>query len=365
MEIVPLKYYYSLEIHLLLILVIFTLVHTIILRGNESSVLIFAKVNAHALVVSLVLYLGLRPLSEYYFVDMATYHYGFMNYKMGAELSKEGDLAFNLFTYLCAKFLNVKGYFLACAMLYIIPLFVASKRFFPNYYFFVFLMLVSSFSFYGYAVNGMRNGIATSIFILAISFHDRTFVKALFLMLSLLIHQSMALPILAYIAAFSKWNIKWYYFAWLGSILVSLISGNFWTNLFSTLGFGDDRLGNYLSQQADSAKFSSTGFRIDFLIYSSIPIILSYYYIKKLDYSSAIYLKIIKTYLTCNLFWVLVIRANFSNRFAFLSWFLMALVIFYPLFDKTIMKSHFKNTGYIMLGYFLITVFLTLDQIYK
>ena len=37
-------------------------------------------------------------------------------------------------------------------------------------------------------------------------------------------------------------------------------------------------------------------------------------------------------YLTANAFWILVIRSSFSNRFAYLSWFLMAIIIFYPFF---------------------------------
>jgi len=360
MDFIPLKYYFDFFINSALVMMMFTLLHTIILNGNESKVIAFNKIFGLLSFIILTLYIGLRPLSEYYFVDMRTYADIFRRYQYGAPIFDEGDFGFNLFSFLLAKVVSLKTYFLICAFLYIAPLYFATKKWFPNYSFFVFFMLFCSFSFYPYGVNGMRNGIATSFFILGISYRDKRILMVLWLFISIMFHKSMMLPLVVFTLANVYHNTKAYFMGWLASIFLSLTMGGVWVSLFISLGFGDDRLSGYLNASADADKFSSTGFRFDFLIYSALPILMGYYYVFKNNYQNRHYHIILRTYLLCNAFWVLVIRANFSNRFAYLSWFLMALVIFYPLFKDHIWKNQFKKAGYLMLAYFSVTYILAL-----
>jgi hypothetical protein len=56
-----------------------------------------------------------------------------------------------------------------------------------------------------------------------------------------------------------------------------------------------------------------------------------------------------------NAFWILVIRANFSNRFAYLSWFMMALVIIYPFLKSQLMPNQNKVLARVILFYFAFT----------
>ena len=42
------------------------------------------------------------------------------------------------------------------------------------------------------------------------------------------------------------------------------------------------------------------------------------------------YASLVNAYLLTNALWVLVIHASFSNRFAYLSWFMMPWVLLYP-----------------------------------
>ena len=42
------------------------------------------------------------------------------------------------------------------------------------------------------------------------------------------------------------------------------------------------------------------------------------------------YARLVNTYLLANALWVLVIQTSFSNRFAYLSWFMMPWVLLYP-----------------------------------
>ena len=135
-------------------------------------------------------------------------------------------------------------------------------------------------------------------------------------------------------------KFKTAYTFWIVSIFLSLILGNTVANLFASLGF-DDRMSGYLNNtEALSSEFSSSGFRWDFLIYSSMPIVLGYYVIVKKGIRNLTYEFLLNTYILSNAFWVIVIRAAFSNRFAYLSWFLYPIVVAYPLLKLPIWENN-------------------------
>jgi len=113
---------------------------------------------------------------------------------------------------------------------------------------------------------------------------------------------------------------------------------------------------SYLTQgNINGDNFSSTGFRWDFLLYSSAAVYASYYFIYQRNFVDNAYFRLVNIYLTTNAFWILVIQANFSNRFAYLSWFIMGIIICYPLLKELVLRNQNKKTGYIMLAYFSFT----------
>ncbi len=353
---IPLEYYAEVYFQFILIICLFTLLHSYLLEGDEALVYNYNTVLGSILLTSLVLYIGLRPVSGVYFADMATYADTFLRLQNGDDIFREGgDIGFEYFLRFSAAFLTLDSFFLVCAFIYIYPLFLASKNWFPKYYFFLFVLFIGSFSFYAYGVNGMRNGMATSLFILALSYASTSKIKMiLFFLLSLLFHKSMMLPMLAYgITYFVKDTRKYYYF-WFLSILLSITMGSVWINVFANLGFGGDRLSGYLTA-ANTQKFSSTGFRYDFLLYSAVPLVLAYIYNFKKSFNDIEYNRILHTYMIANAFWIMIIRANFSNRFAYLSWFLMAIVVGYPLLKELIFKKQFKRLGITIILYYGFT----------
>jgi predicted Na+-dependent transporter len=103
------------------------------------------------------------------------------------------------------------------------------------------------------------------------------------------------------------------------------------TSLFSAWGDDFDSRTSYLTT---TETHYNVGFRIDFILYSCMPIIIGYIYQNRLHYRNEFYSLIHNTYIIANAFWVLVIRANFSDRFAYLSWFMYALVMMYPLLES-------------------------------
>ena len=51
-------------------------------------------------------------------------------------------------------------------------------------------------------------------------------------------------------------------------------------------------------------------------------------------------------YCVANAFWIIVIRATYSNRIAQISWFILPLVMSYPTSKKRFWTDHEKYMGY-------------------
>ena len=99
---------------------------------------------------------------------------------------------------------------------------------------------------------------------------------------------------------------KTYLKAWVLAIPLSLFLGSILITIFTSLGFGDDRLAGYLSgnsSELDSA--IKTGFRWDFLFYSAFPVFAGWYFIIKKGFQDHFYNQVLNTYLICNTFWIL------------------------------------------------------------
>ncbi len=296
--------------------------------------------------ILITIYIGFRPLSGRYFGDTGTYGQIFAKYADGADVTAQRDLLFHYFAKFTSYFLNVHFFLFACATLYVLPLYIVCKKWFKDLWFFGFIFLITAFEFWAYGTNGVRNGIAGSMFLLAISREKRIF-QLLFLIVSINFHKTMLLPTAGFVLANFYNKPKHLIYFWLLCIPVSLIGGSFFENIFGSLGF-DDRLSYFTEGNKFDDPFSSTGFRWDFLLYSASAVFAGWYYIIKKGYQDKIYFWLFNTFIFANAFWILVIRANFSNRFAYLSWFLMGMVIVYPLLRQNILKNQYKKVGIIL-----------------
>jgi len=354
-SIISAEIYYDVFINSCLFLVLFTILHTLVLQLDEPKNIHFIQFAGYALLIILILYIGLRPIS-YLFGDTINYYRGYVAYQYGAEINPEvGDYGWHLFMRGAAQLMPVQAFFTICAFIYVFPLYKISKEFFKAYWYYAFLMFVVSFSFWTYSVNGVRNGAAASLFLWGVSYHRKKMVMVFFFFLAIQFHKTLLLPILAYSATYFYNNPKTYFKAWLACIPLSLAMGGVWIALFTSLGFGDDRLAGYLTGEAEAGTFASTGFRWDFLFYSAFPVFAGWYFIIKRNYKDQMYFQLFNTYLICNGFWILVIRANYSNRFAYLSWFMMAIVIIYPMLKQQFFNKQHLMIGKIVLAYFAFT----------
>ena len=174
------------------------------------------------------------------------------------------------------------------------------------------------------------------------------------------VHRSTMLPSAAAIASIyvlkdTKNTLRF----WFASIAISLVAGPAVTNFFSSLGF-DDRMSNYAVDASEmaSGSFSSTGFRWDFLLYSAFPVAMIWYVTRYRRFTDMAYSLFANVYFLCNAFWIMVIRSSFSNRFAYLSWFIYPVVIALPLLRMNLWKDQDRRTAIILFFYTGFTFFM-------
>jgi len=354
---IPQESYTPIYYYVMLVVIVFTFQKLRVSDPESTERLEYGKSMGIFVLVFLILYMGLRPISGY-FADMAAYASYFQMYQGGEAILFSRDLFFEYFMQACAQIMNVNIFFLVCSFLYIYPLYLVCKKWFSDSWFLAFLLLIVSFSFWSYGTNGIRNGIATSLFLYGIS-REKRFYQIIWLVMAVNFHSSMLLPAFGFILVQFYNNSKTYLAFWLLCIPLSLAAGGFWESLFASLGFQDERLSYLTDGNINDDEFAYAGFRWDFLLYSATGVFAGWFYIVKRDFSDPIYFKLFNIYLLANGFWILVIRANFSNRFAYLSWFMLALVIVYPLLKKEILEEdQNKKLGWILLAYFGFTFFM-------
>ncbi|OEK08460.1 hypothetical protein A8C32_03145 [Flavivirga aquatica] len=358
-DFVPIQHYYNIYLNLCLALVLFTMLHTYVLKLDDSKNIIFINVVGYTLLISLIIYLGMRPINGI-FGDTVNYNKAYIKYSLGGSIGDEADYYWHVFMQFMSQIVSIHVFFTICTFIYIFPLYRISKEFFGKYWYYSFIMFVVSFSFYTYAVNGVRNGAALSLFLWGISYHKSKPIMFVFFLFAMMFHKTAILPIAAYLITGYYNDPKIFFKGWLACIPLSLTMGAVWITLFASLGFGDDRLSGYLTSEAEEGTFSSTGFRWDFLFHSAFAVFSGWYFIYKKQFHDEFYFRLLNTYLICNGFWILVIKANFSNRFAYLSWFMMAIVVIYPLLKQKFFKNQHIMIGKVVFAYFMFTYLMYL-----
>ena len=353
---IPVEYYTAVQFWLLLIIALVILFHSFRYDVRDPQSIHFFNTFGWIFVVLFTLYIGQRQISGRYFGDTANYARVYYALQQGKDVTVEKDYLFNYMMVFCSKLMTVRSFYQLVDILYMIPVILFSRKYFGQYWFFALFMFVGSFSFWSYGVNGLRNGLGTSLFILGLYFYDRKIWMYVSFAMAYLMHASLIIPIAAFVVSGLWKNPRIYLYIWLAAIPLSLAGGSAWGNFFASLGFAEDRTQGYLTggeQYQD--KFSQTGFRWDFLAYSASAIYAGWYFIFKKNITDRFYIHVFGIYCIANAFWILVITAAFSNRFAYLSWFLMPAVIAYPMFRYKIWNDQYKTFGIILFAYYLFT----------
>ena len=187
----------------------------------------------------------------------------------------------------------------------------ACKRLFPNNSLTAFLVFLAAFSTFSYGTNGIKAGSAAAIFLLALSYRDNLKICALWMFISLGFHHSMVLPIVAFVITLIVKNPKIYFYGWIFSVLMACLHITFFQSIFA--GMADESGAGYLGANGYDDTSYLTGFRPDFILYSSMPVFVGYVAKIKKRLKSRTYDTLLYTYMTTNAVWMLCMYASYTN----------------------------------------------------
>ncbi|WP_288738827.1 EpsG family protein [uncultured Coprobacter sp.] len=315
------------------------------------------------LLLFMIVIIGWRDWIDPLFVDSAGYGLRFSRiHSLSDDVWGGKSKLFNgLYVYWAYFNLSPELFFMFSAMVYCLPMYYLSRKIGKNYSFIVLLFFATNFIWYSFGVNGIRNGWAFAMILWTIYYWNKNILFFLFLFLAYCIHGSSILTIGAILVSKFFPKPKFILLFWFLSFIFSLLVGRYVEDIFLKYDFISSEGQGYLAEELttiDPSVFSYTGFRWDFLIYSSIPVFWGYYAIVKNKATDLYYNFIYGTYVLANAIWVLVIRSNYSNRIASLSWFLIPLVFAYPLVRMNTFKNHNRALAIVILLYYLFAYFM-------
>lgn len=311
--------------------------------------------------IAVAYFLGDRPVAPV-FGDTMSYSRIYNNLQYGiVNVDWHSEWLWSYIMMTCKSLgFSVHGWFCVVAFGYFLSMYIALIILTPKNVYLTLMFVLSSAFIFSFCVNGMRNGLACHITLagIALALQGRYPLAAVAGLIAFGIHKSAILPIAACVAGlFMRHGVKYSIWLWLSCIPLSLVAGGFFMSFFSSLGF-DSRMESYTADQ-DMSRFSGSGFRWDFLIYSSMPVLMAWWVCIKKQISDNWYNVLCVTYCLCNSFWILVIRAAYSNRFAYLSWFLYPVIIAYPLVMLPVWDDQDTKSAIILLAYLGSTVALS------
>ena len=169
------------------------------------------------------------------------------------------------------------------------------------------LLSAGCLGFWGGSTNIMRAGIATSFFFFSLCMEEEK--KKMYILFSIcacMIHNSVIILVLSFFLTKYVQNFKYYIWLWLLFLLLS--SANALTPLVSFLSssMGDigDRLAEYAfnDDPTTAELYVKAGFRIDFILYSALPIVYSRWIMLKQGFNDIFYKRLSCTYILVNCF---------------------------------------------------------------
>ena len=308
------------------------------------------------------LFIGLRPVSERYFVDMAAYSFSYSASLGDAfvfDWSADNFVFDNYLLFLSSHDVPQEFFFLSIAAIYFGCMAWACVSLFPRDKMVAFLVYLGAFSTFSYGTNGIKAGVAASVFLVAIAMYERRRLlwTILLALISLGFHHSMIVLVAAFVVCHFVKNSKVFFALWAFAFVIALLHITFFQQLFA--GFADEQGASYLTGTGGHIRSDILGgFRIDFIIYSAMPIIVGWIAIYKKHIMSRGYSFILNLYLLSNTIWLLCMYAEFTNRIAYLSWFMLPIALIYPFLNEKWGKKQYQTFRWVALGHLGFTLFM-------
>ena len=309
------------------------------------------------LTIFIVLFIGFRPVNGI-FMDMGGYAMMWDSYYFdGFNIDEQNFLFDNLRYFMSSAGFSYTDFFVLIALIYFGCMSWACCELFPNDRLIAFLVCLAAFSTFSYGTNGIKAGAAASIFLVAFAMYDKgkLLLSLLFLVISLGFHHSMILPIASFLVCLFVKKPRVYQLFWIICFFIALFHIKYFQTLFA--GFIDDHSAEYLlGEELRHEVFG--GFRIDFILYSAVPIFLGWWVEKNNIVKSERYSFILNLYTLINAMWLLCMYASYTNRIAYLSWFLYPIVLIYPLLKMPIVSNQYRIFKTVVIAHLCFTLFI-------
>lgn len=312
------------------------------------------------LTIFMTLFIGFRPVSHQYFVDMYGYAMQFEMWArqtIGFYLDQENLIFDNIRANMATIGLSYTSFFVLIAAIYFGGMYYVCTRMFNSRKIIALLVWLAAFSTFTYGTNGIKAGSAGTVFLVALALYDsgRNILAYLIGVLSIGFHHSMFVPVTVFVVCTLYKKHKIYYYIWIVCFLIALFHITYFQNLFAQLSlFSGDESGTHYLTSSQAIK----GFRIDFILYSCVPIVLGWFYDKKGFVISDKYKTLLDVYILTNSIWLLCMYAEFTNRIAYLSWFMYPIVLIYPFLKESELIFNISLMKRVVWGHLAFTLFM-------
>ena len=356
--------HYYLHIYTLLVTVMSLFVFIKYPRYSQDRIITGRYQSSFEVVIITIImmvFIGLRPISGRFFVDMANYARDY-NLMLGQpfefEWNTDNKLFDNLFAFLASNSLPVEVFFLLIAVIYFGGISFACSRLFPRDKIASVLVYLGAFSTFSYGTNGIKAGAAASLFLVALAlYRNRQWIWVLvFLLLSLGFHHSMIMPVLCFIVCLFVRDSRLFFVFWIICLLIAAFHITLFQEFFGSIV--DEQGAGYLLGEDYIRKSVVGGFRIDFILYSAVPIFVGGIAVFRKKNISRQYAFLLCLYTMINSVWLLCMYAEFTNRIAYLSWLMLPIVLIYPFLNEKWGKSQYKTFHWVALGHLAFTLFM-------
>lgn len=319
------------------------------------------RLVALVLTIFLIYFIGTRPIS-YFFHDMGAYNFFYMKVKWGQPFIFDWDtdniIYDNYFNYMASNRIPVEYFFISLALIYFGAIFIACRKMFPKDTLLTLLVYLAAFSTFSFATNGMKNGCAAAVFLVAVVYRDKLWLSIPIAIITYGMHHAMVLCIAGYLVASFVRRKELYMLVWITSFFIAAFQITYFQEFFQGyLGEWDEWGAGYLEVFQEKAEGAS-GFRPDFIVYSAIPIFLGYYMSKRHNFQSREYDFIWCYYTLVNALFLLNTYGKFINRIAYLSWLIYPFVLIYPFLKINFSENQDRYLKYAVYGHLGFTLFM-------
>jgi hypothetical protein len=243
----------------------------------------------------------------------------------------KGDTLFLAISWVVARITGDQTiYLMILWLLFCIPFGYFINKLFPTWKSAIVLFSYMNFVFfYNYADNALRQGIAISFLLVALYMVLNKKKPYIFMIIGSLIHWT-CLPFSVVIYSY-KFRLRTLLVTW--GIFCLLFITNLNAKVVGPLWSLIPNIDTYTSVNSLNSYGNQVN-RLDFLILSASVLVTSlflYYFMHR----NEMYMKIIKVYISFNALFLLFGFISFSDRLAVYSWFLIPVLIWFPILNAT------------------------------